>query len=54
MMHKRYNDNYQKETKKNYDIVKQQLERKQHEREKNAEYFRKSIELRFQEDEYNK
>ena len=40
-------------TKKNYDIVKQQLEKKQMDRLKEAEMQRKAIEQRFKEEEYN-
>lgn len=45
---------HQNETKNNYDIVRQQLERKQFERQKDAEFLRKSIEQRFQEDDFNR
>lgn len=41
-------------TEKNFDIVKQQLERKQAERVKESEMQRKAIEQRFKEDEFNK
>lgn len=41
-------------TRKNFDIVKQQLERKQMERARDAELQRKAIEQRFKEDEFNK
>lgn len=41
-------------TKKNFDIVKQQLEKKQMDRAKEAEMQRKAIEQRFKDDEYNR
>ena len=45
---------HQNETKKNYDIVKQQLERKQIERTRDIEFQRKAIEQRFKDDDFNR
>jgi len=45
---------HQNETKKNYDIVKQQLERKQIERARDIEFQRKAIEQRFKDDDFNR
>jgi hypothetical protein len=54
LIEERTNQNRIKETKSNFNIVKQQLEMKQMERQKDAEILRRSIEQRFKDDDFNK
>lgn len=48
------NRNPKVDQKKNFDIIKQQMEKKHREREQDAQFMRKSIEQRFKEEEFNK
>jgi len=53
LIQQRKDDNGKFDEKKNFDFVKEQIERKQKQRARDGEYLRKSVERRFQQEEFN-